>query len=82
MVLIILFCFTMAEHQKKVRQLSPSKAQEEEKICIDEEKTSDQEKRPPSPAGSNNEPQNLEKETDGALDNVMGLFSTKVRNKV
>ena len=77
-----LFCSTMAEHQKKVRQLPPSKAQEEKKICIDEEKTSDQEKRRPSPAGSNNEPQKLQKETDGGLDNVMSLFSTKVSNKV
>lgn len=66
-------------HPKKVKQLPSSKTEEEEKIPAEKEKDVEQELRPPSRPGHEKDEQLKKESTVTGLENVMTLFSAKVR---
>ena len=65
-------------HPKKVKKHPISKTEEEEEILAEKEKDIEQELKPPSHSGHEKD-QQLTEESVTALENVMTLFSAKVR---
>ena len=65
-------------HPKKVKQHPISKTKEGEEIPAEREKDVEQEIKPPS-RSSHEKDHQLTKESGTALENVMTLFSAKVR---
>lgn len=75
---VFLYVF-ISGHPKKVKQLPSSKTEEEEKIPAEKEKDVEQELRPPSRPGHEKDEQLKKESTVTGLENVMTLFSAKVR---
>ena len=73
------FCMLLfLGHPKKVKLRPTSKTEEDEEIPAEKQEDVDQELKPPSHSG-HEEDQQLTKESVTALENVMTLFSAKVR---
>ena len=66
------------EHNRKVKELPPSKPEKEETIPTEKEEDAEQEVKPPSNSGKEKDLKS-EKESVTGLESVFDLFSTKVR---
>lgn len=84
MIIIVVVCFTIAEHHKKAKQPPSPKTAEEEvekQIPAEEESVPAEEVGTPSHQDKDRKLQ-PEKEENSTLESVMNLFSAKVRSRI